>query len=473
MENPLKKNVKSWLALAIIILFVQNVGFVKTVNAEINPNDKSIVIEGESQNAEETESLEASKVFNSLKEKINSNRDNLSKSVVNTSLLEERLSEVSDEITSLEDQIGNIDNQLEAAKQNIKSLSKNIRENEEEIDKLKKNIQLLEEEIEKQKEMLKEILLMIFFENEQTGFFDSGDLQAIKLLLGDENVNQMLERGEGLTLLEFSMQGLIEELNINKIKLESDKSDLQSKNLALKKMREDLKDEEVNLALQKVSKEKILEQTKGEEKIYKDLISKAKDEQIKIRKDINSLVEDYSKYKIRFEKEGFGDESLGVTFDSDKLSWPVNPYLGISAYFRDPSYKEVIGMEHNAIDIRQAQNSDLRAPADGVVLKVVTGEDLGYHYIIIGHNNGVMTLYGHLYETFVEAGDNVLRGDIIARTGGMPGTRGAGWLTTGAHLHFEVFLNGIHVDPLLYLDLKGIDQKYLPLEFRDLERSDK
>jgi len=465
----MKKNLLKVSSFGLVLLLLSGPfnGPVSLAQDSIQADSTEIVI-GDQKSQSEENNLEESKAFTKLRDDINSARSTLSNSVVDTSLLEQRLSEVSDEITTLEDQIGQIDKQLKSAKENIKSLGQDIRDNEASIDELMDNIELIQLEISKQLSTLRELLLMIFFENEQTGFFDADDLQTIKLLLGDENVNQVIERAEGLTLLEYALNSLIDELEQNKIKLEEEKSSFQKKNMQLKLMREDLKDTEVNFALQKAAKETVLEQTKGEEKIYQSLIRNAREEQIRIRNDINQLVGDYAKYKIRFAQKGFGDENLGASLSSDKLSWPVDPYLGISAYYRDPTYKAALGIEHNAIDIRSPQNSDLRSAADGVVLKVKGGEGLDYHYVIIGHNNGVMTLYGHMYEIFVEEGDNVINGDLIGRTGAMPGTRGAGWLTTGPHLHFEVFLNGIHVDPLLFMDLTKIDPKYLPAEFRNL-----
>jgi murein DD-endopeptidase MepM/ murein hydrolase activator NlpD len=62
----------------------------------------------------------------------------------------------------------------------------------------------------------------------------------------------------------------------------------------------------------------------------------------------------------------------------------------------------------------------------------------------------------------VEEGQLVQPGDVIGLSGGAPGTRGAGWMTTGAHLHFEVLENGEHVDPLDHLPIDELPIEYIP-----------
>ena len=74
-----------------------------------------------------------------------------------------------------------------------------------------------------------------------------------------------------------------------------------------------------------------------------------------------------------------------------------------------------------------------------------------YSYILIIHNNGFSTVYGHVSKIYVKDGDRVDQGQIIGITGGMPGTPGAGKFSTGPHLHFEIYLNGNVVDPEKYL----------------------
>lgn len=135
-----------------------------------------------------------------------------------------------------------------------------------------------------------------------------------------------------------------------------------------------------------------------------------------------------------------------VVSDGEKLSWPV--YGPISAGFMNASYKEYFGVDHRAIDIVVPQGTGVRSAADGVVFFARDGGQTGYSYILIGHRGGRATLYGHLSEIGVLTGQDVVRGQVIGKSGGKPGSYGAGPMTTGSHLHFEVLHNGVHINPL-------------------------
>lgn len=136
---------------------------------------------------------------------------------------------------------------------------------------------------------------------------------------------------------------------------------------------------------------------------------------------------------------------------SAPLAWPVYPERGISASFRDPDYYARFKIPHNAIDIPVPQGSDLKASADGYVYKAVDN-GLGYSYIIVLHRNNLRTVYGHVSHILVKPGQMVEKGELIGKTGGAPGTRGAGKMTTGAHLHFEVLENEVYRDPIEFLE---------------------
>lgn len=131
-----------------------------------------------------------------------------------------------------------------------------------------------------------------------------------------------------------------------------------------------------------------------------------------------------------------------VVFD-----WPVAPALGVSATFDDAGYRARFGFAHNAIDIPVNQGSIVHAVADGVVEKI-SDQGLGFSSIVIRHGDGYASMYGHVSAFLVAEGDPVSMGDPIAESGGMPGTKGAGRITTGPHLHLEILQDGAHVDPL-------------------------
>lgn len=132
------------------------------------------------------------------------------------------------------------------------------------------------------------------------------------------------------------------------------------------------------------------------------------------------------------------------------MIWPAPPDEGLSATFGDLSYRKRFHMEHLAIDIPIPQESTVVAAADGIVLSALD-QGMGYNALTIKHRSGIVTQYGHVLRFLVEEGQQVRAGDPIALSGGLPGTPGAGWLTTGPHVHFAVFIDGQPVDPLRFL----------------------
>lgn len=147
------------------------------------------------------------------------------------------------------------------------------------------------------------------------------------------------------------------------------------------------------------------------------------------------------------EGTDFSDKTSDHTL---ALQWPLEPLLGISAHFEDAAYKQRFGVPHHAIDIPVDQGTVIRAPADGTVVHVSLN-GLGYSYVVLQHEGGVQTVYGHISSALVQQGDSVRAGSPIALSGGRPGSPGAGLLTTGPHLHFAVKQDGVLVDPEKYL----------------------
>jgi len=118
--------------------------------------------------------------------------------------------------------------------------------------------------------------------------------------------------------------------------------------------------------------------------------------------------------------------------------WPSGAHI-ITQYF---------GWKHHAIDIAGPFETPTYAAKAGVVEKSQCGWNSGYGcYIIIDHGNGIKTLYGHHSRLLVSPGEHVETGQTIGLMGNTGNVRGR----TGIHLHFEVIVNGVRVNPLGYV----------------------
>jgi murein DD-endopeptidase MepM/ murein hydrolase activator NlpD len=98
---------------------------------------------------------------------------------------------------------------------------------------------------------------------------------------------------------------------------------------------------------------------------------------------------------------------------------------------------------HHGLDIGSKIGTPVKATADG---KVTFAEKQGLlgNLVIIDHGHGMLTRYGHLNKILINRGDIVKRGDIIGEVGNTG-------RSTGSHLHYEVHLNGVPVNPQKYI----------------------
>ncbi len=122
--------------------------------------------------------------------------------------------------------------------------------------------------------------------------------------------------------------------------------------------------------------------------------------------------------------------------------WPVMGRISSSFGERlDPFNGE--GAFHAGLDIAAAYGTSVRAPADGVIAKAGPANGYGRE-IIVDHGGNVTTIYGHLSGYAVVAGQLVKQGQVI-------GYIGSAGRSTGPHLHYEVRINNIPVNPHKYL----------------------
>ncbi|WP_230632626.1 M23 family metallopeptidase [Paenibacillus athensensis] len=138
----------------------------------------------------------------------------------------------------------------------------------------------------------------------------------------------------------------------------------------------------------------------------------------------------------------------------------VQPELGEITHFRSPLVIEAqmtsgFGIRldpvtrtemsfHKGMDLRAPEGTTVLAAFNGKVEEASSNTEIG-NYIVLDHGQGIKTLYGHLSSIQVTPGQVLQQYEPIAKSGN------TGTQSTGAHLHFGVFINGQAVDPALFV----------------------
>ena len=441
---------------------------------------------------EQKAQLENNEVFlDRLKEELSLSKSDYHQLLNSVTDTEEHLNHVKEERSTLEEQLGNLDGLIEDTSKKLITIIGQIVETENDISLLMEQIELREIALNYQKSLLKDYLRALY-EEENNYYMMEGDgsVNAFKLLLSDENVSDHLKQMRYFDLLNETGLQILDKLDKIQYQLEEERKTLTAKKFKLDELEVKISTEKDQLELQKIAKSSLLELTKGQEEIYSQLLEQTIEEQGSVVEDIRTLNNAVAFIEKEIEVLGpefdptkyddfLSDTRSQVVYDfhiryrgmnPDGFDWPLEPIKGISAYYRDPGYVGVFGVQHSAIDIPAYQGTPVRAAADGVVY-AAKDNGYGYSYIIILHADGYSTVYGHISQILVKEGDSLTQGQIIGLSGGLPGTKGAGYMTTGPHLHFEMLIDGKHVDPLPYMPLEVLTDEQaerLPAKYQTM-----
>lgn len=295
--------------------------------------------------------------------------------------------------------------------------------------------------------------------------------ETLRLLYQSERKNPL-----EITLGSETLSDFFSEITYQKTlqtSLQDDLTQLASLNQRLNEQRSDtaIKRKEVALSEQKLEatkqslegernlKDEYLEQTQLDEEKFQDLVKDAQAEQTRVNAEIAAL-EDKVQGQIEElrkkaeEKRNNGEE---LTEDEEELlvgdvvfSWPIDS-REITCGFHCEGYPFARWFLHSGIDVRTAQGTPVRAAASGYVGIARSDGTSNLAWVTIEHGGGFSTVYMHLSAVAVSPGQFLHRGEVLGNSGGLPGTPGAGSYSTGAHLHFEVRVDGIAQDPLGYL----------------------
>lgn len=335
---------------------------------------------------------------------------------------------------SLNNQLTIIDDRIGVVSSTVQLLATQIAQNQAQLGELNFNVDQKNAAIAQQKLLLTNLINSIQSDEQQNTLSVMLSYKSFSAFYNEVKNSQTiyLDLGRSLQTLQEDESGLA-----------TTQAAAQSKQTALLAYQTQLQAEQQDLQSEQGYKQTLLAETQHSEKKYETLLASLKQQYQVIENDENTFE---NQAKRKFENSSQIADS-GVV----NMIWPVPSHV-INATFHDPSYPFANIFAHSGIDIHATQGTPVQAAATGYIGEAhFCTTPSCYAYVLIVHTGSISTLYGHLSQILVSQDQFVNQGDIIGYSGATPGTVGAGPFTTGAHLHFEVRLNGIPVDPVPYL----------------------
>lgn len=335
---------------------------------------------------------------------------------------------------SLKNQISILDSRLTQLQNDIALTKSKIEQTQLQISALTLSIQEKQTVIDKQKTIITGIIQQVH----------AGDQKNyLEVLLTYKNFAEFYDELKNLESVNIDLGRSIKNLRLAKEDLLAKKNEADQTKKKYEALQADLTQKQQSLSEQSGNKQNLLVQTKNSEAKYQTLLTS-------LKKQYQSVENEVRSYEAQIKKKLEAQDKIPLS-GNVAFAWPV-PSHYVTAQFHDPTYVFRNVFEHSAVDIRAAHGTAVRAAASGYVAKARTCTTSScYAYVLIVHTGNLSSVYGHLSQISVKDDQFVNQGDIIGYSGATPGTVGAGPFTTGAHLHFEIRLNGIPVNPEKYL----------------------
>lgn len=262
------------------------------------------------------------------------------------------------------------------------------------------------------------------------------DVSVVEMILAGKNVSEVWNAVENIKDFQSNVRTHTTELGIYKNNLEDKKVEVEQKKKELTALKAGLDDQNKILNNNKKEKAALLAQTKNKESEYKKILADRQAQREQFEKD---LFRYESELKIKIDPSSFPSGRKGV------IDWPVDVPVVTQNFGRTVDAKRLYSSgTHNGIDLRAARGTPIKAVLTGVV-QATGNTDAQYgcysygKWVLIKHENGLSSLYGHLDLIKVSQGQPVLTGEVI-------GYSGQTGYATGPHLHLTIYASqGVRV----------------------------
>lgn len=269
---------------------------------------------------------------------------------------------------------------------------------------------------------------------------ESGRYNYFEVLFGANSIGEFLSLIDDIGDIMKSDKELEDSYRQSVTDLETVKSEYEQ-------AKSEMEDSKTELEALKVQQEKDIAQAdavistlQGQISSNSGMLSQLTAQEQQLNKDIQNKVNELNRQNEQNKPKpdtGSGGSAVGT----GNLVWPS--YCTYITSRQGPRTHPVTGeyKNHGGTDIGASYGSAIYAADSGTVVRSSDGWNGGWgNYVMIDHGNGMQTLYAHMSSRAVSVGQTVSRGQTI----GYVGSTG---MSTGPHLHFEMYVNGSRIDP--------------------------
>ncbi len=351
--------------------------------------------------------------------------------------------ELADQKAAIGSEIYELESQHEAVVQRKVKLDENIALTIQEIENLDLQIQLYEEEIEEKighydLAVQEEERQMELFRKRVRAMEEDGDISYLEILFEADSFADLLSAMDSVTDVMDYDEWVVEQLDKAqevtwdaKVEMENAKADAEAAKLEQEAKQAQL---EVERAEADALMSEIMDNMYERQVEYAALEAREDEAAAEIDRLIEELEE---------ERRRLAAQQGAHVAATGSYIWPSASSVYVTSLFGNRLHP-VYGYYrmHYGIDIGASYGTDIYAADGGYVTTSTYSSGYG-NYVMIDHGDGRYTLYAHMTTRYVSEGDIVLQGDVI----GIVGSTG---VSTGPHIHFEVYEGGERVDPLQF-----------------------
>lgn len=384
------------------------------------------------------------KTVEEVKQEIKENEEKISNLDEEKKDIISKKSEVQEKLDNIKSRLDEKNKLLNESQNKVNELSDKINDIEKEIDslnneinELSNNIEIKEKEIAEKEEILGQRLRGVY----KTSIGN----EILNLVLSADSLGDVVSRLSNVKVLVQTDNDLINQIVEMKEELENQKVNFEDKKSLIEEDKHEL--ENVKSEFSEIVKEyqTQVDELMALEEEKNSQIAKLSNEEKAIQDEINKYQEDNANLEQYFSNTSTISKTTTTSTASVSSSGFIKPSGGSVTCYYGPRIHPVTGVysTHTGVDFGAAYGTPIVAAKAGKVTTVTYNTAYG-NMVIIDHGDGTSTLYAHASSFATRVGETVAQGQTIAYIGS------TGY-STGPHLHFEIRINGQHVNPLPYL----------------------